>query len=58
MFTAQWTPNATDGYSYAAAGTGTAPASSSGLDGTTITLAANPFTYLGHTFAGAGVTAP
>ena len=53
VFTAQWTPNATDGYSYAAGGgTGTAPASSSGLDGTTITLAANPFTYLGHTFAG------
>ena len=44
---------ATDPYSYAAGGgTGSAPASGSGLDGTTITLAANPFTYPGYTFAG------
>ena len=50
---AQWTANATDEYSYATAdGTGSAPASGSGLDGSTITLAANPFTYLGYTFAG------
>ena len=40
--TAQWTANATDTYSYAAGtGTGTAPAGGSGLDGTTITLAAS-----------------
>ena len=53
VLTAQWTANATDDYSYAAnGGTGTAPASGSGLDGTTITLAANPFTDPGHTFAG------
>ena len=50
---AQWTANVTDDYSYAAGGgTGTAPASGSGLDGTTITLAANTFTYPGYTFAG------
>ena len=42
-----------DDYSYAAGGgTGTAPASGSGLDGTTITLADNTFTYPGYTFAG------
>ena len=53
VFTAQWSTNATDDYSYApGTGTGTAPASGSGLDGTTITLAANTFTYPGHTFAG------
>ena len=51
VFTAQWSANATDDYSYAAnGGTGTAPTSGSGLDGTTITLAANTFTYPGHTF--------
>ena len=43
----------TDDYSYAAnGGTGTPPASGSGLDGTTITLAANTFTDPGYTFAG------
>ena len=43
----------TDPYSYAAGGgTGSAPASGSGIDGTTITLAANNFTYPGYTFAG------
>ena len=43
----------TDDYRYAAGGgTGTAPAAGGGLDGTTITLAANTFTYPGHTFAG------
>ncbi len=53
VFTAQWTANQTDDYCYAAnGGSGTAPASGSGLDGTTITLAANPFTYPGHTFTG------
>ena len=53
VFTAQWTANATDDYSYAAnGGTGTAPAAGSGLDGTTITLAANTFTLPGYTFAG------
>ena len=47
------TINATDDYSYAAGtGTGTAPAAGSGLDGTTITLAANTFTEPGYTFAG------
>ena len=50
---AQWSANATDAYSYTAnGGSGTAPASGSGRDGTTITLAANPFTYPGHTFTG------
>ena len=50
---AQWTANATDTYSYIAnGGSGTAPVSGSGLDGTAITLAANPFTYPGHTFTG------
>ena len=53
VFTAQWTANATDDYSYAAnGGTGTAPASGCGLDGTTITLAANTFTLPGYTFSG------
>ena len=43
----------TDDYSYAAGGgTGTAPASGSGLDGTTITLATQSFTDPGYTFAG------
>ena len=43
----------TDEYSYAAnGGSGTAPASGSGLDGTTISLASNTFTYPGYTFAG------
>ena len=43
----------TDNYSYAAGGgTGTAPAAGSGLDGTTITLAANTFAKRGYTFAG------
>jgi uncharacterized repeat protein (TIGR02543 family) len=42
-----------DGYSYAAGGgTGTAPASGSGLDDTTITLAANPFANPGYIFSG------
>lgn len=46
-------PPATDSYSYAAGGgTGTAPPSGSGLDGSSITLAASPFSYPGHTFAG------
>ena len=53
VFTAQWSTNASDSYSYAAGGgTGTAPASGSGLGGTTIPLAANTFTYPGHTFSG------
>ena len=53
VLTATWTANATDAYSYAAGtGTGTAPAAGSGLDGTTITLAANTFTEPGYTFAG------
>ena len=44
---------ATDTYSYAAGtGSGTAPAGGSGLDGTTIVLAANTFTEPGYTFAG------
>ena len=50
---AQWTANATDTYSYAAGtGSGTAPAGGSGLDGTTIVLAANTFSEAGYTFAG------
>ena len=49
----QWTANATDAYSYAAGtGSGTAPAAGSGLDGTTIVLAANTFSEPGYTFAG------
>ena len=53
VFTAQWVPTASDAYSFAAGGgTGTAPASSSGLDGTTIILPANPFTLNGDTFTG------
>ena len=52
VFTAQWTPNPTDAYSYAAkGGRGTVPASGSGLDGTTITLA-NTLSDPGYTFAG------
>jgi uncharacterized repeat protein (TIGR02543 family) len=50
---AQWTANATDNFTYAAGGgTGTAPTGGSGLDGTTITLAANTFTRAGYNFAG------
>ena len=43
-----------DDYSYSPGdGGGTAPASGSGIDGSTITLAANTFTYFaGYTFAG------
>ena len=50
---ARWTANATDDYSYAANGaSGTAPVAGSGLDGTTITLSADPFSYPGYTFSG------
>ena len=50
---AQWSANATDDYSYAGGGgTGSAPASGSGLNGTTITLAADTLSYPGYTFAG------
>ena len=53
VFTAQWTPNPTDEYSYAAnGGHGTVPPSGSGLDGTTITLAANTLSNPGYTFIG------
>ena len=53
VLTATWTANATDAYSYAAGtGRGTAPAAGSGLDGTTIVLAANTFSEPGYTFAG------
>ena len=53
VLTATWTANATDAYSYdAGTGTGSAPAAGSGLDGTTITLAANTFSEPGYTFAG------
>ena len=52
VLTATWTANATDAYSYdAGTGTGSAPAAA-GLDGTTITLAANTFSEPGYTFAG------
>ena len=50
-FTAQWTANASDPYSFAAAGGTPTPASGSGLDGTTISLPAAP-TRAGYTFAG------
>ena len=53
---AQWgLTGVTDDYSYVAGATGTtgtAPTASSGPDGTTITLPANPFTFSGYTFAG------
>ena len=53
VLTATWTANATDDYSYAAGtGSGTAPAGGSGLDGTTVVLAANTFSEPGYTFAG------
>ena len=53
VFTATWTANATDAYSYnAGTGSGSAPAAGSGLDGTTVTLAANTFSEPGYTFAG------
>ena len=53
VLTATWTANATDAYSYAAGtGSGTAPAAGSGLDGTTIVLAANTFSEPGYTFSG------
>ena len=51
VFTAQWTANASDAYSYNTAGGSTAPAGGSGLDGTTITLAPAP-TKAGYTFTG------
>ncbi len=48
-----WTANINDAYSYApGTGSGSAPAAGSGLDGTTVTLAANTFSDPGHTFAG------
>ena len=51
-FTAQWT-DITDPYSYVGGGgTGTAPASGSGPDTTSITLAADTFTRAGYTFVG------
>jgi uncharacterized repeat protein (TIGR02543 family) len=50
-FSAQWIANATDDYSFAAAGGAPTPTSGSGLDGTTITLPAAP-TQPGYTFAG------
>ncbi len=50
---AEWSADSTDDFSYTAnGGSGSAPSSGSGLDGTTITLPANPFTYPGHTFTG------
>ncbi|HXN60990.1 MAG TPA: InlB B-repeat-containing protein, partial [Acidimicrobiales bacterium] len=48
---AQWTPIATDDYSFNAAGGAPTPASASGLDGTTITLPGAP-TLSGYAFAG------
>ena len=50
-FSAQWSANATDDYSFAAAGGAPTPTSGSGLDGTTITLPGAP-TQPGYTFAG------
>ena len=51
VFTAQWTANATDNYSFSAAGGTPTPASGSGLNGTTITLPTAP-TRAGYTFTG------
>ena len=51
VFTAQWTANPTDAYSFNAAGGAPTPTSGSGLDGTTITLPGAP-TRAGYTFAG------
>src|SRR5487761_2340780 len=50
-FSAQWSANATDAYSYDAAGGSPTPPSGSGLDGTAITLGAAP-TRAGYTFTG------
>jgi hypothetical protein len=50
VFTAQWTA-ITDAYSYNTNGGSTAPASGSGNDGSTITLASSP-TQSGYTFGG------
>src|SRR5487761_2736417 len=50
-FSAQWSANATDAYSYDAAGGSPTPPSGSGLDGTAITLGAAP-TCAGYTFTG------
>src|ERR1035441_10270924 len=54
VFTAQWTPVATDNYSYApgTGGTGTPPTAGSGPNGSQITLAANTFVRANYTFAG------
>ena len=50
--TVTWASNSDD-YSYTAnGGTGTAPASGSGPDGTSVTLAANTFSDPGYVFAG------
>jgi Listeria-Bacteroides repeat domain (List_Bact_rpt) len=53
-FTAQWKTVITDDYSYAGGGAsgGSAPASGRAPDGTSITLAANTFTYPGYEFVG------
>ena len=51
ILTAQWSANATDDYSFNAAGGSPTPSSGSGLDGTTITLPGAP-TRAGYTFAG------
>ena len=48
---AQWSANATDDYSFNAAGGAPTPASASGLDGITITLPGAP-TLSGYAFAG------
>src|SRR5487761_2771640 len=50
-FSAQWSANATDAYSYDAAGGSPTPPSGSGLDGTAIILGAAP-TRAGYTFTG------
>ena len=51
VLTAQWNANATDDYSFNAAGGSPTPSSGSGLDGTTVTLPGAP-TRAGYTFAG------
>ncbi len=55
VFTAQWSANATDAYSFNTAGGSPTPAAGSGLDGTTITLPPAP-TQAGYTFAGWATT--
>ena len=51
VFTAQWTANTTDDYSFNAGGGTPTPSAASGIDGTTVTLPGAP-TRAGYTFVG------